>query len=120
MGNESSLDNITDDINTTHNIILTWIPHYKAVNVNSDTYSLTLTSSEVRNNLWGLLRKKLIEEGKLNDVSWFLEDVLTKYENGQPVYDTMFIGSPNNDIIKSQKLISKNLIKIQAIEIYHE
>jgi hypothetical protein len=116
MGNtETSVTETPLSEENSHTVYLTWIPSSKSSDTVS-TYSFVMTTSKMKTYLWELLKEKLVSEGKSVDVMFVLENILLKYENGNPVYGEVFIGTPTNMTIKSYDLSSKDVVKIKAFE----
>ena len=100
----------------TYDIVLTWIPNIRVPSKNQ-TYTLqNVSKHNVEHGLWGLLMLKLIQEGRSNNVMFALDDILIKYDNGTPVYDRVYLGIPDNNVIRHYNLLEKSTIKILAYE----
>ena len=103
-------------------ITLTWIPSSKTQrkdkSAKSETYDFSMPKAQIEGRgFWEALRNKLSASGKSPDVSFVLEEVLTKFQDGKPVYTTLFLGSaPGDNVFKEHKLENESYVRVSAFE----
>lgn len=98
-------------------ITVTWIPFESTNDILS--FNLYMKEEELDKEIWTNIKSVLIKNNKYQESSnYTISDVLIKYENygKDPIYDTLFIGIPNNTKISTLQFKDKNNIYINVFE----
>ena len=108
-------NNVNNEITQTVKVILTWIPSALNKKDNKSLIELETPINTIKIGFWKYLKEILVNNGKSDVVRFSIENVLTKYEEGKPVYSSVWIGD-GSDEISSRYLLTKNHIEIIAFE----
>lgn len=90
-------------------VILTWIPTANNLIDNKVTINCNVSTSIINKGFWEHLKTVLKEHGKSIKVNFMIQNVHASYNEGKPVYKTVWIGA-GNDEISSRYFTSKTLV----------
>lgn len=127
MGNSQDIESGNQEEQTTIqgtiDVTLAWIPSIRTQrenpNATIEIFTFTPTRHQVEKGLWSFLGGKLVEANKatsFENINFVLENVLTKYEDGNPVFGDLFLGIPDDSITRTHKLYEKSEFRVKALE----